>query len=84
MTQKWVAKKDPSDISWWEVDLETFLDGDTLAAATWTVPSGITKVAESNTTTLARVKLSGGTAGTTYTLTLDLTTAGGQSVKLAR
>ena len=79
MSLKWAESKDPSDVSWWEVDCTSFLDDDTIASATWTPPSGLTKVDESNTTTTARVKLSGGTAGASYSLTLDLITTGGQT-----
>lgn len=76
---KWPEKKDPADISWWEVNCESFLDGDTITTATFTAPAGLTKVEESYTDTTARVKLSGGTAGTTYSLTIDVVTTGGQT-----
>lgn len=79
MSLAWKEAKDPADVSWWALDCAAFLDGDTLSAAAWTAPTGITKVAETNTTTEAKVKLSGGTAGQTYAMTIDLTTAGGQT-----
>jgi hypothetical protein len=76
---RWAEPKDPSDASWWSVNCESFLDDDTIATATFTPPSGLTKALEANTTTTARVKLSGGTAGTSYEVQLDITTAGGQT-----
>lgn len=79
MAFKWPEAKDPEDVSWWEVDAASFLDGDTISTATFTAPSGITKVTEGNTTTTARIKVSGGTAGISYTFGLTITTAGGQT-----
>lgn len=79
MSLKWAEAKDPADVSWWALDCAAFLDGDTLVAAAWTAPTGITKVGETNTATIAQVKLAGGTAGQTYNMTVDLTTAGGQT-----
>lgn len=76
---KWPEIKDPSDISWWSLDLASFLNGDTLATATWTLPTGLTKAAETNTTTVAKVKISGGTAGESYACVLDVTTTDGQT-----
>lgn len=76
---KWPEAKDPSDVSWWSLDCASFLNGDTLATATWTAPAGVTKVTEANTDTVAKVKASGGTAGQSYDWVLDLTTADGQT-----
>lgn len=88
MSKTWDRSKDPNevvdyDLSW--VDQMTE-DTDTIASSTWTVPSGITKASESNTTTRTKVWLSGGTAGLTYTLLNRVVTTGlrtfDQSVKL--
>lgn len=79
MTLAWLTPKDPSDTAWYAVNCTRFLDGDTIATAVFTVPAGLTKVTESNTTTHARVKLSAGTADEDYAVVLDLTTAGGQT-----
>lgn len=48
--------------------------GDSVASATWTVPSGLTQVSSSTTSTTAVVKISGGTVGTSYTITCAMTT----------
>lgn len=88
MAKTWARSKDPDevvdyDLSW--ADLMTD-DTDTIASSTWTVPAGITKDSSSNTTTVTKVWLSGGTANVTYTLLNRVVTAGGrtldQSVKL--
>lgn len=79
MSTLWREPKDPADEAWYGVDCAAFLDDDTLATAAFTVPDGLTKVAEAHTTTVARVKLAGGTAATRYNLTLDITTTGGQT-----
>ena len=74
--------KAPSDIldyAWdWSVWLPT---GDTISEVDWTAESGITietSPAESNTSTSATVWVGGGTAGSFYTLTCQITTAAGR------
>jgi len=52
---------------------------DSIDTSTWTVPTGITKTDESNTTTTATVWLSGGTAGQSYSVTNRIVTAGGRT-----
>lgn len=55
-----------------------WLDGDTVAASTFTVtPAGLTTVSTTNTTSTATIKLSGGNVGTTYSVLNRITTAGG-------
>lgn len=49
--------------------------GDTIVTSTWIVPTGLTKTNESNTTTTATVWLSGGTVGSSYTVTNRIVTA---------
>lgn len=68
----------------------TLASGDTLASVAWTVPAGLTLVSQGANSeivtegrnsyaagTLALVRLSGGTAGTDYTLTCAVVTAQG-------
>ena len=77
--------KDPQEIITYAVLWSSWLSppgdpptGDTISGApVWTVPGGITKVGESNTTTKASIVLSGGTAGTDYDLLCHITTAQG-------
>lgn len=54
-----------------------FLAGDTISTSVFTVGSGMTLDSESNTTTTSTATLSGGTTGTTYTITCQIVTAGG-------
>jgi len=53
--------------------------GETISTSTWTVPTGITKDTETNSTTTSTVWLSGGTAGTDYDITCRITTDGGRT-----
>lgn len=51
---------------------------DTIAAAAWDVPAGLTGSAETNTTTTTTITLSGGTAGADYVVTCQITTSAGR------
>jgi len=54
--------------------------GDSLAgAAIWTVPTGISKSSQVDTTSASTIWLSGGTAGMSYTLTCKIATSAGRS-----
>ena len=79
-TGSWYAPdKDPNAILDYSIDWSDWLDTDEISTSTWTVPAGITKTDESNTTTIATIWLSGGTAGTTYSLLNRITTTGGRT-----
>lgn len=72
--------KDPNAVKDFALDVTEWLAGDTITGTpTWTVPSGITKDSQSNTTTTATVWLSGGTEGTTYELVCRIVTTGGRT-----
>ena len=71
--------KDPSAILDYQNDWSDWLGTDTIATSTWTVPTGLTKVSDTNTTTTATIWLSGGTAGMSYTAVNRITTAGGRT-----
>jgi hypothetical protein len=71
--------KDPEAILDYTIDWSEWLpEGDTLAAATWTVPAGLTLDSQSNTEALATGWLSGGLLGSTYVVTCHITTAAGR------
>ncbi len=72
-------RKDPSAALDWRVDWEPWLKGDTITGSTWLPTTGIVVDSATFTTTSATVWLSGGTAGTVYTLTNRVTTAGGRT-----
>jgi len=66
--------KDPEAIENFTVDWTQALNGDTIASSTWSVPTGITQAAASNTTTQATIKLSGGVLGASYAVVNRITT----------
>lgn len=71
--------EDPQDFN---VDWSSWLSAraDTIVVSTWVVDTpGITVSSETETTTSATVWLSGGTLGESYSLTNQITTAGGRS-----
>ncbi len=83
----------PDGLPYWEKDPDAKLDytidwtdwlasagNDTIAVSTWTVPAGLThgSPADSLAGAQATVWASGGTKGTKYTLTNQITTAGGR------
>lgn len=70
--------KDPDAVLDYEIDWATWLGDDTISASEWTVPAGITKDSDSNTTTTATIWLSGGTVETTYALVNHITTTAGR------
>lgn len=72
-----VWTKDPNSVLPYTVDWSDWLGADTISTSAWTVPSGITQVSTSNTTTVATILLSGGTSGDSYSLTNRITTAAG-------
>ena len=71
--------KDPGATLDFTIDWSEWLDDDTISSSDWTVPDGITEASATNDTTTATVWLSGGTAGTRYTVTNTIVTAGGRT-----
>lgn len=61
----------------WAADL----NGSTISSVAWTVPSGLTNEAVSNTTTLASIRLSGGTPSVTYLVQCLVTTAASEDLE---
>ncbi len=51
------------------------LNDATISSVVWTVPSDLTNEAESNTTSSATIRLSGGEPGQTYKVTCTVTTS---------
>jgi hypothetical protein len=71
--------KDPDAVLDYVLDWSEWLvTGDTISAATSTPDSGITVDSTSHTTTGTTTWLSGGTAGTTYSVVVHVTTADGR------
>lgn len=79
-TNFWYAPdKDPNAVLDYSIDWTDWLGTDNIATSTWTVPAGLTNVTESNTAKVVTIWLSGGTAGSTYTLLNRITTTGGRT-----
>lgn len=78
MAAQATVPKDPSDVADYTMDWANFLGAATISASAFTVQTGITKVQESNTTTTAKVRLSGGTVGGQYTVTCQVTLSTGE------
>lgn len=73
--------KDPDAVLDYEVDWSAWLGTDTISAVAWTVPTGITQNAVSNTPTTATIWIAGGTKGISYEVSCEITTAGGRTAK---
>lgn len=79
--KRWPAKKDPDEVLDFEIDWSARLgDSDAISSVTWTVPAGLTKESQSNTTTVAVVWLSGGlVADESYQIGCRIVTTGGRT-----
>ena len=73
-----IATKDPDATLDYEIDWEPLLSGDTIASVVWVIDAELTSVAETNTTTTAKIWLSGGTVGSRHSAVCRITTAGGR------
>ncbi|MGQ9573563.1 MAG: phage fiber-tail adaptor protein [Chloroflexota bacterium] len=71
--------KDPNAVLDYAIDWSRWLADDEIASSTWTIPTGLTQVSASNSTTKATIWLSGGAAGQSYTITNRITTTGGRT-----
>lgn len=71
--------KDPNAVLDYVNDWSDWLGTDTIVTSTWTPPTGITVDSHVSTDTSATVWLSGGTAGTTYSVVNRIVTAAGRT-----
>ncbi len=71
-------KKDPAAKLDYSIDWSRWLDGDTIAISTWTVPDGISETEATHTASIATIWLSGGIAGSEYLITNRIATASGR------
>ena len=70
--------KAPNDNYSYTVEWAAELGADTIIGSTWVLEAGITNDSDSHDSlTKSTIDLSGGTAGTVYTLTNQITTVGG-------
>lgn len=71
--------KDPNAILDYTINWAPFLGVDTISTSAWIVPSGITNVTDTKTTTTTTIWLSGGTIGSFYDLTNRIVSVGGRT-----
>lgn len=74
-------EKDPDATLDYSFDWGTqgwLVSGDTIATSTWIVPTGITKVSDDHTSTVAVIWLSGGAPFVSYYVTNRITTVQGR------
>lgn len=70
----------PDDVRDWPLDWGPVLaPGEAISSATFSVPSGLTLVSQSSGPSIATVRLSGGTLGTTYTVGCQIVTNQGRT-----
>lgn len=72
-------RKDPSALLDYQINWATWLGSDTITSSSWTVETGLTKEAETDTTTTSTVWVSGGTAGESYEATNTIVTTAGRT-----
>lgn len=70
--------KDPDAVLDYQFDWSAWLAGDTIASHAVTVPTGLTLVSSSNSSTAVTVWLAGGVAGVSYPVTCHIVTAAGR------
>jgi hypothetical protein len=79
MTAETHFTKDPAGIIDYTIRWTSWLpSGDTISSSSWTVPPGIVKVSEANTTTDAVIFLASGSLGVIYEVTNRIVTTGGR------
>ena len=72
--------KDPEAVLDYAVDWSEWLQsGETISSYTVTVPTGLTKDSDSSASGVITVWLSGGTAGTVYSVEVKITTSLGRT-----
>ena len=70
--------KDPDSVLDYTVNWETWLDGDTISASSWTIPVGLTEDSDTFGDSTATVWLSSGSVGVYYDIINHITTAAGR------
>lgn len=71
-------QKDPDAVLDYAIDWSRWLGDDVISSVTWTVPAGIIRQTDVFSSALAVIWLSGGTAGTSYSIVCHITTPAGR------
>lgn len=70
---------DPNANLDYTIDWSRYLvSGETISVSSWVVPAGVTKGSDTINSPLTTVWISGGTAGTSYSITNRITTSAGR------
>ena len=72
--------KSPSERVTFSVNWAAYLNTDTITSSVWVVPTGVTQVSVTNTTSQANIMLQGGTLGKIYRLLNRITTSANEIV----
>jgi hypothetical protein len=78
------SDKNPADLIDYSIDwinVLKALNDDTIASATWNVPSGLVLEGQTIAGSVTSAVISGGTAGQVYTVGCQITTTGGRIVR---
>ena len=79
------SPKSPTDVADYYIDWSNFLSSnESITSVAVTVPSGITAVENSFTDNVVRIRLSGGTAGTTYAIVCTVTTTNSETFAVTK
>ncbi len=77
-----VKLKDKDETRDFSVDWSAHLaSGETITSTNFVVPAGLTLVSQASTSTVATVRVSGGVAGTIYTVLCQVTTSSGEQLE---
>lgn len=74
-------RKDPADVDAFRIDWSQYLTNDSIASSAWTAGAGIVVDSDTFIALQTTVWLSGGVAGTTYTVTNTITTNAGRTLE---
>lgn len=73
--------KSPGEVELFGVDWADRLGSATLLTSSWSVAAGVTQVSTGFTATQTSIKLSGGTLGSVYRITNQVTTSDGETLE---
>lgn len=76
-----IYQKDPVAILDYTLDWKNWLIDDTISSIAWTVPGGISNAGTLSSSTTTTIWLSGGAAGSSYSIYVTIQTVAGRTEK---
>lgn len=76
-----VFQKDPLSVLDYSITWALWLGDDTIASSSWTIPVGLGNAGSAFSRSTTTIWLTGGTAGTSYSVYNTITTSGGRTEK---